>query len=217
MKYIDDLYRARFTQKELDNKLKVWKVLTKHFFQKYVKRTDTVLDVGAGYCEFINNIKAKKKIALDINKDTKKFANSDVEVILDDCRKMKKIKSNSIDMVFISNFLEHMYNADDVEAVLVESKRVLKKEGLLLILQPNIKYAYKEYWDYFDHVVPLSHKSTAEALLKVGFKLIEIRPKFLPYTSKASVPKWKFLIILYLKLRIAQRIMGKQMFVVAQK
>ena len=217
MKYIDDLYRARFTQKELDDKLKVWQILTKHFFQRYVKRTDTVLDVGAGYCEFINNIRAKKKIALDINKDTKKFAAPDVEVILDDCRNMGKIKSNSVDVVFISNFLEHMPNADDVEKVLIETKRILKKEGQVLILQPNIKYAYREYWDYFDHVVPLSHKSTAEALLKNDFKLVEVRPRFLPYTSKSKVPKWSFLIIIYLKLKIAQKLLGKQMFVVAQK
>ena len=32
-----------------------------------------ILDVGAGSCEFINSIKASRKIALDINKDLKKI------------------------------------------------------------------------------------------------------------------------------------------------
>ena len=31
------------------------------FFQKYIPEEETVLEIGAGYCEFINNIKAKKK------------------------------------------------------------------------------------------------------------------------------------------------------------
>src|SRR2546425_1038832 len=33
-----------------------------------------------------------------------------------------------------------------------------------LVLQPNIRYAFKVYWDFFDHNLPLSHASMLEAL-----------------------------------------------------
>ena len=52
-----DFYRFRFTEKENATRKMVWKVLCKDFFQKYVKKSSTLMDIGAGYCEFINNIK----------------------------------------------------------------------------------------------------------------------------------------------------------------
>jgi ubiquinone/menaquinone biosynthesis C-methylase UbiE len=215
--YVEDLYRARFTRRELGDKIRVWKILTRYFFQRYVKKDDTVLDVGAGYCEFINSIRAKRKIAVDINKDIYKFAARDVEIVLNDCKRLSDVPGSSVDVVFISNILEHLDGAHEIEMALLEAKRVLKKGGILMVMQPNIKYAYREYWDFFDHVVPLSHKGTAEALLKNGYDIVEVRPRFLPYSSKQAVPKWPFLIRLYLNLRFMQNIFGKQMFIVARK
>jgi len=219
MKELNLLYKNRFTEREYWEKKSVWYVITIFFFQKYISEEDVVLDVGAGYCEFINAVRAKKKIALDINKDVKEFANFDVEVVLNDCTNMCDIKSESIDVVFVSNLLEHMKDTDAIEQTLKECKRVLKEKGKLLILQPNIKYAYKEYWDFFDHITPLSHKSLVEALKKVGFTIVEVKPKFLPYSSKSvkRVPKFGVFIKIYLKSRLLQRMFGKQMFIVAQR
>jgi hypothetical protein len=42
----------------------------------------TVLEIGAGYCEFINSIRAKRKVAFDLNRDIKKFAKDSVEVVI---------------------------------------------------------------------------------------------------------------------------------------
>jgi general stress protein 26 len=50
------IYKARFSPEERAKKEAIWRVLCSDFFQQYVKPDDTVLDVGAGYCEFINNI-----------------------------------------------------------------------------------------------------------------------------------------------------------------
>jgi hypothetical protein len=60
---IERLYRNRFGQKEIQQKEKVWKVLCHVFFQKVIPEESVVLDIGAGYCEFINHIKCKKKFA----------------------------------------------------------------------------------------------------------------------------------------------------------
>ena len=67
---VQKIYSERFSDQDLIHKQKIWQLLCKHFFQRYVRDSDTVLDIAAGYCEFINNIKCARKIALDINPDT---------------------------------------------------------------------------------------------------------------------------------------------------
>ena len=54
------LYENRF-HNESQKRNSLWKVLCKNFFQHFISEDDIVLDIAAGGCEFINNIKAKKK------------------------------------------------------------------------------------------------------------------------------------------------------------
>jgi hypothetical protein len=55
------MYRQRFKDKR-DVKVFVWKILCRDFFQKFIEEDDCLLEIGAGYCEFINNIKCKKNM-----------------------------------------------------------------------------------------------------------------------------------------------------------
>jgi len=86
-----------------------------------------------------------------------------------------------------------------------------------MILQPNIRYLYREYWDFFDHHIPLSDKSLIEALRVVAFRIEQVLPKFLPYTTKSRIPQNPFLVKIYLKLPFIWKIMGKQMFILGRK
>jgi len=45
----------------------VWKVLCEDFFSQFVDPNDTVLDLDAGCCEFINTIQAANRITVDAN------------------------------------------------------------------------------------------------------------------------------------------------------
>jgi hypothetical protein len=83
------------------------------------------------------------------------------------------------------------------------------------VLQPNIRYAYREYWDFLDHQLALSHVSMAEALALSGFRVVEMVPRFLPFSTKSALPSWPSLVRLYLRVPLAHRLLGKQMFVVA--
>ncbi|MGQ9631410.1 MAG: methyltransferase domain-containing protein [bacterium] len=148
MRDIRELYRARFDPKELEAKNKIWKILCDDFFQRYIDKEDIVLDIGAGYCEFINNIKCRAKYAVDLNEDTQRFANADVTAYNISSTNLSVFEDNYIDVVFISNFLEHLKDKDEVILTLAEVNRVLKDDGKVLILQPNIKYLYKDYWDF---------------------------------------------------------------------
>jgi len=214
---LTNIYSNRFNG-ELKNKNRIWKILCAQYFQKFIDpRNDIVLDIAAGYGEFINNIQAKKKIAVDLNEDIKKYLKDDVEVIISDCRKMNRLTENSVDKIFISNFLEHLDNTDDVLVVLRECHRILKVGGKIMILQPNIYYVKEKYWFFIDHKTPITHESLAEALNVVGFEISLLKKKFLPYSTKSGIPQKDILIKTYLRLSILQWIFGKQTFVIGIK
>jgi SAM-dependent methyltransferase len=212
-----ELYARRFDPDERESKSAIWRVLCKSFFQRYVSESDTVLDLGAGYCEFINNIRCKKKLAVDLNEETRRFADPDVEVVISPLNNMPHLDSCSVDLAFASNVFEHLPNKETLLESLAEIRRVLKPGGRLMILQPNIRYAYREYWDFFDHHLALSHVSLSEALGLSGFVVRQMRPCFLPYSTKSRLPKLGVLVRLYILLRPLHRIFGKQMFLLATR
>ena len=213
---LSGLCSGRFNKRELEKKQRLWKILCDDFFQKFISPDSALLDIGAGYCEFINNIKAKEKYAVDLNPDTARFAAADIKVITCQATNIN-IPDNSIDVIFISNFLEHMETKDEVLSVLNEAYRVCRPGGTILVLQPNIRYIYKNYWDFFDHKVPLSDKSLVEGLELVGFKITKVYPKFLPYTTKSKFPWNDFIIKMYLQMPFAWNLFGAQAFVSGQK
>lgn len=212
---ITRLYRLRFN-KDLSSRNAMWKVLCRDFFQKYIKSSDTVCDLGSGFCEFINNIKSKNKIAVDLNPETRKFASKNVRVVIASSTTLPKTLSNTIDVVFASNFFEHLPSKEDLAKTLLEIKRILKNGGKIIILMPNIRYVGAAYWDFLDHQLPLSDKSMVEALVLNGFKIIEKKVKFLPYSTKGNLPTAPILVTLYLKMPFLHIFLGKQSLIVAQ-
>ena len=214
---LKELYRSHFEPEEIEKKNRLWRTLCSDFFQKFIPDGSAVLDIGAGYCEFINNIKAQRKYAVDLNEDTRSFANPNVELFSCSATHIDGLADNSIDVVFVSNFLEHLKTKQEVLEVLLEVHRVCRVGGRVLILQPNIKYVNQQYWDFFDHHIPLSDKSLAEALKMTGFEIDKIYPRFLPYTTKSTLPQYDFLVKLYLGLPFVWRLLGKQTFVVGRK
>jgi SAM-dependent methyltransferase len=210
-------YQARFIDAGLERRKRVWKTLCSAFFQKHVPVNATVLDLACGYGEFINNIKAGKKLAVDLNPDSPRYLAREVAFSHAPATDLSFVPSGTVDRVFTSNFLEHLQTKQDCDAVFAEIFRVLKPGGQFLILGPNIRYAYKEYWDFYDHYLPLSHLSLSEGLRIAGYKIERCVPRFLPYTMAGSQPTHDILIRAYLALPIAWRFLGKQFFVVAAK
>lgn len=207
------LYSNRFSEAEAIAKNKVWEALCTDFFQERIDRAGCTADIGAGYCEFINNIASRTKLAVDKNPDTINHAYRNVAVIDD----ISKVGDETCDTVFVSNLFEHMATKEELTQMLQQIRRILKPEGRLLILQPNIKYTGGAYWDFYDHHIALTEKSLCEGLLINGFQISEVIPRFLPYTTKSALPKSKFLVRLYLKLPFLWKLMGAQTFVLARK
>lgn len=213
----DTLYEHRFDADERQRKDRLWRVLCEDFFQRYIGPEDTVLDVGAGFCEFINHIRCRRRLALDLADETRRHAAPDVEVLTARASDIPQLPESSVDVAFASNFFEHLPDKEEVVATLREIRRVLRPGGRLLILQPNIRYLDGRYWDFFDHHLPLTDRSLVEALMVVGLTPTEVRPRFLPFTTKSRLPQWPWLVRLYLRLPPAHWLLGKQAWIVATR
>ena len=217
MERLDLLYRHRFSDEHRRLRVRIWKVLCESFFQRYVRETDTVLELACGYGEFISNIQAARKIAYDLNPDAARFLPPVVEFHQRDARNMEDLAEGEVDVCFVSNFFEHLQSKGEMDEVLAEIHRVLRPRGMLVALQPNIKYAPGDYWDFYDHHIPLSHHSCAEAFVKAGFTIEELVGRFLPFTTLSPIPKHPFFVRLYLHMRPAWKLMGKQFLIVGRK
>lgn len=214
---IQKYYRRRFPSQSIRTRTLLWKTLCGSVFQSYVARSSTVMDIGAGYCEFINNIRCKKKYAVDINPDTKKYAAGDVSVLLTNARRIPATYNHSIDVVFMSNFLEHLQKKEDVLTLLVKIKLLLAPGGTLIIMQPNIDLVHDKYWDFFDHTIIFNTENIREVLEICGYHIDTYVVRFLPYTTKNSqLPVLPFLIKLYLSLPEFLRPFAGQSLIIAR-
>jgi SAM-dependent methyltransferase len=101
------IYSQRFSS-NLDYRKKVWEVLVHSFFQKYIPANSSVLDLGSGYGEFINHVQAKQKFAMDLNPDTAQYLASNIRFIKQNCAESWSIDKESLDIIFTSNFFEHL-------------------------------------------------------------------------------------------------------------
>ena len=212
------LYRFRFPESQRPRKMAIWRVLCENFFQKLIGGDDKIVaDLACGYGEFINNIKAGKKYAIDVNADARRFLARDVEFCLASADRIEGIGSNTLEVVFTSNFLEHLKSKEECDAVLTEVLRVLKPDGKFIVMGPNIRYLAAEYWDFYDHNLPLSHLSLEEGLVQAGYEVTAVIPRFLPYTTWSALPTHPFLIKLYLSMPIAWRVLGKQYLLIGKK
>jgi len=211
------LYADRFDEADRAYKRALWEVLCQRFFQRYVRPSDTVLDLGAGSGEFLNAIECGRKIAVDLDPNCAAQV-GDADFYRVPGNAMTPIPDGSVDVVFCSNFFEHLPDKGVLLETLRECHRVLNSNGHLLIMQPNIRYLAGRYWDYLDHHTPLTHVSMCEALSLTGFEPEDVVPRFLPYTVKdRRLPRSLWLVWLYLKLRFLWPVFGRQMFIAARR
>ncbi len=195
----------------------VWQVLVRNFFQTYVNPDATVLDLGSGWGEFIRHIDAHRRIAMDLNPDMPSNVGAGVETILQDCSEPWQVADSSLDVVFTSNFFEHLADKDSLRRTLQQVRRCLKDRGRIICLGPNIRFLHGAYWDFWDHFLPLTDRSMIEILTLTGFAVERVEPRFLPYSMSHGFTPPVVFISLYLRLPFLWRIFGKQFLLIARK
>jgi len=210
------MYEERFGGLE-EYRRRVWRVLYADFFEPFVRGGGAVLDLGCGYGEFINQVQGPACYAMDLNPGAGRHLNSTVQLFQQDSSRPWPLPDSSLDLVFTSNFFEHLPDEPALRKTLQEAHRCLRPGGRLIALGPNITYVGQAYWDFRDHYLALSDDSLGAVLRATGFALQRVIPRFLPYTMSVGPRYPLFLLRLYLRLPIAWRLFGRQFLIVASK
>lgn len=208
-------YDARFSGSESYRNL-VWKELC-NFFTQYIPAGASILDLGCGWGEFINNIAATKKIGMDLNPDGQKHLQPEITFLHADCADKWPLAQDSLDIVFTSNFLEHLPAKKAVVRAVSEAYRCLRPGGKIICMGPNIKYIHGAYWDFWDHNLQLTELSVAELMQLNGFCVAVSISRFLPYTMSTGRKPPLFFVKLYLNWPLLWRFFGKQFLVIGVK
>ncbi|MEY2457135.1 MAG: hypothetical protein QOK06_2229 [Acidimicrobiaceae bacterium] len=175
------------------NRSTVWRHIAEHL-QRWVPADGAVLELGAGYCDFSNNIRAATKVAMDIDAGVKERAGAGVLTEVGDCAN-----------------LDRPHTLELLDGV----RRVLRPGGRLVLVQPNFRLRPREYFDDYTHVQIFTDRSLPDLLASVGFTVEHVRARFLPLTMKSRASGLSFLVPWYLRSPI--RPLAGQMLVVAQR
>jgi len=204
-------FETRFVFDERRERL--WMTLCRNYFDKLIHEDSAVLELGAGYGHFINNVRCRRRIAVDRWDGMPDFLGEGVEGHVGDIASLDFLEDGSIDFVFASNVFEHMPQSS-FASVLAVLKRKLRGNGTLNILQPNYRFCYDEYFDDYTHVSVYSDRSICDFLAAHGFEIVQCEGRFLPLTVKSRLPVWPWLIRLFLASPVKP--LGKQMLVRAR-
>jgi SAM-dependent methyltransferase len=163
----------------------VWRAVAEHL-APWVPPRAHVLEVGAGYCEWINNVSAARRVALDVWPEFVRYVANGVEpVVADAATELRTLGASTFDVVLASNILEH-FVPDVAASVAGDVASLLKPGGRLIIIQPNFKYASRHYFDDYTHRAVFTHISLPNLLKARGFDIDVVRPRFLPYSMRNS-------------------------------
>jgi SAM-dependent methyltransferase len=213
---LDGLYRQRFTDADAERKLRLWRPIAR-YLERWICESDAVLDVACDRGYFIRNCRSRERWAIDL-RDVRADLSAGVTFVQRDSLELSAhVPNGHFDIVFMSNYLEHLGSAEEVVQQLREAAIVLKPAGRLIVLQPNIRFVGAAYWDFLDHRVALTDRSLAEAARLAGFEIESLRPRFLPYSTKSSLPQHPLLIRAFLAFAPAWRLLGKQTLLVAKR
>ena len=209
-------YERRFHGEDTSRE-RVWRVLIDSYFSRYLDGVESVLDVGCGWGHFIDQVPVAERHAIDLNPAVADRLSPEVQLYTQAANDPWPLADESLDLVFTSNFLEHLPGPEAVMDTLAEAHRCLRPGGRIICMGPNIRVVNGTYWDFFDHVVALTERSMAEALELSGFETDSAIARFVPYTMVGKPPAPPALVRLYLRCRPVWRLMGGQFLVVAHR
>jgi SAM-dependent methyltransferase len=182
------------------------------YLERWIPVDAAIVDVGAGYCSFINAVTGRRRIAVDQNPASGDFAADGVEFVCASALALDALDDADFDVVFASNLLEHLDRAGIAQALL-EFRRILRPDGRLLLIQPNYRLCSARYWDDYTHVTPLSDVSLADFVGAAGFTVRHLEARFMPFSLKSRLGGLAPLIPFY--LRLPWRPLAAQMLLVA--
>ncbi|MFH1035922.1 MAG: class I SAM-dependent methyltransferase [Pseudomonadota bacterium] len=209
---MSEYFQARFTPDP--GRVKVWRAVVEDLQARFIDPGAAVLDLGSGYGDFINQVRAGRKLALDLEPQAAGHLAPEVEFHQGQASDLGFLEPGSLDVVFASNLLEHLERSA-VLGLLEGVRRALKPGGRLILIQPNFRLCYRHYFDDYTHQSIFTDESLCGLLVSEGFAIEHRRGGYLPLTIKSRLPKSYWLTKLYLGLGLP--FMAQQMLIVAQR
>lgn len=210
----DGIYANGYFETRLQanaDRTKVWEHICA-YLARWIPTDSDVLEIGAGWCDFANNVAGRRVVAMDIDAVVERSAADGVEAVVGDCTDLSRFPDHSFDVVFASNLLEHLERSQ-AKKLLAEARRVLRPSGRLMLMQPNFRLNPGRYFDDFTHVAIFTDQSLPDFLVSEGYRVEEVVARFLPLTMKSRGSRLTFLVPWY--LRSPFKPLAGQMLVVA--
>jgi len=192
----------------------LWKTLCSVALDQLVPEGGVALELGAARCDLINNLRAGRRIAVDIWPGMKEYRSPEVEAHVGPATDLRFLDDRSVDVVFASNLVEHL-EVGQAEVMVREVRRVLKEGGRLVLIQPNFRISWARYFDDYTHRSIWTDISIADFLRSEGYVVERVEARFLPLTVKSRLPIHPTLIKLYLASPFKP--LAGQMLVVARR
>jgi SAM-dependent methyltransferase len=206
---LESVYERRFHTSDSERKDGVWAEIVA-YLQRFIPADARVLDIACDRGFFIRHVRAGERWATDL-RDMRRWIPGDVHFLESSGLTLdEKLSQDYFDVIFMSNYLEHLLSRAEVVRQLVVAHRLLRKGGRVIVLQPNIRLVGGRYWDFIDHHVALTERSLAEAATLAGFESEQVITRFLPYSTLGRLPQSRSLVKLYLRLPAAWWWLGKQ-------
>jgi hypothetical protein len=152
-----------------------------------MRREESILEVACGCGEFSNDIDARQKYAINLIPSAQPHLDKDVTYVLTPSK-------------------------DVCGAVLKQVLHVLNPGGKFYILGRNMRYLYKKYWDFYDHVChwPAKAPCSTASQSRRGSTV------FLRYTMQSRLPSSEVLVRRSLALPWIWLFVEKQFLVMAR-
>lgn len=207
-------YHAVHLTEDPDRPL-VWRVIAEHL-APWIPPEAHALEIGAGHCGWINAVRAARRVAVDRWPDLPRHAAPGVEPIVVDLeRGLRGLGEAAFDVVLASNVLEH-FDPEAASRLVADVHHVLRRGGRFLVVQPNFRYAWRQYFDDYTHRSVFTDVSLPALLRAHGFAIARLAPRFLPYSMRGRrLPVTRWTVAIYLRSPIKP--WAGQMLVVAEK
>lgn len=175
----------------------LWSALWEHSLSRILKGSTAIIEIGAGWCDFINSAVVERRVAVDVWPGLTSAAAPGVETHVGSAEDLGFLADGTFDGAFASNLVEHLTH-EQFDRMLEECARILRPDGRLVLIQPNYRLAYKRYFDDFTHVTVWSDVSLVDFLVSRGWEIELVRARYMPFSVKSRLPVSRLLVRFYL-------------------
>ncbi len=176
--YLDFENKFRGSRDQVSEILSNYDGLIEHILE--IDQKPTLLDIGCGRGEWIHKCSGKgfKSCGIELNSEMVDICKSNgLNIIQGDAISvLRELPDNSFSLITCFHMVEHI-NFDSINEILLESKRILKEEGILVLETPSIdNLSISSRLFYIDptHINPINSDLISFMLKRIGYDMVKV-------------------------------------------